>query len=216
MSKNKTLRGGHCGALACQASPGSESFPDYCPMADETKRDVLEAARRVYDDPAVKTLAVAAAQTEAAGYCKQTRVEEIISFARRIEARHIGIACCVGLRREAALAQEIFTANGFEVSTVTCKAGAIDKEALGLNDDEKIHPGQYESACNPVGQAFLLAEAGTELNVVVGLCVGHDALFFRHSAAPVTVLVAKDRVTGHNPVAALYTSRSYYRRLRGG
>jgi hypothetical protein len=28
------------------------------------------------------------------------------------------------------------------------------------------------------------------------------------------VLVAKDRVTGHNPVAALYTSRSYYRRLR--
>jgi uncharacterized metal-binding protein len=49
---------------------------------------------------------------------------------------------------------------------------------------------------------------------VVGLCVGHDSLFFRHSVAPVTVLVAKDRVTGHNPVAALYTSHSYYRRLR--
>jgi hypothetical protein len=36
----------------------------------------------------------------------------------------------------------------------------------------------------------------------------------RHSDAPVTVLVAKDRVTGHNPAAALYTSHSYYRRLR--
>ena len=55
---------------------------------------------------------------------------------------------------------------------------------------------------------------GTELNIEVGLCVGHDSLFFRHSAAPVTVLVAKDRVTGHNPAAALYTSHSYYRRLR--
>jgi len=61
----------------------------------------------------------------------------------------------------------------------------------------------------------VLAEAGTGLNVAVGLCVGHDTLFFQHSAAPVTVLVAKDRVLGHNPVAALYTSRSYYRRLRG-
>ena len=61
-----------------------------------------------------------------------------------------------------------------------------------------------------------LAEAGTELNVVIGLCVGHDSLFFQHSRVPTTVLVVKDRVTGHNPVAALYTSRSYYRRLREG
>lgn len=35
-----------------------------------------------------------------------------------------------------------------------------------------------------------------------------------HSKAPVTVLVVKDRVLGHNPVAALYTAETYYRRLR--
>jgi len=52
------------------------------------------------------------------------------------------------------------------------------------------------------------------LNVLIGLCVGHDSLFFKYSRAPVTVLVAKDRVLGHNPVAALYTSNSYYRRLK--
>jgi len=46
--------------------------------------------------------------------------------------------------------------------------------------------------------------------------VGHDSIFFLHSAAPVTVLVAKDRVLGHYPVAALNTSHSYYRRLREG
>ena len=62
--------------------------------------------------------------------------------------------------------------------------------------------------------AMLLNEAGTGLNVLIGLCVGHDSLFFRHSEAPVTVLVAKDRVTGHNPAAVLYTSRGYYRRVR--
>jgi uncharacterized metal-binding protein len=61
---------------------------------------------------------------------------------------------------------------------------------------------------------MLLAAAGSELNVLIGLCVGHDSLFFQHSKAPVTVLMVKDRVTGHNPAAALYTSRSYYRRLR--
>jgi uncharacterized metal-binding protein len=111
--------------------------------------------------------------------------------------------------------QEILEANGFEVESVCCKVGSIDKEKIGLRDEEKIRPGQYESLCNPVGQAMLLNKAGTELNIVVGLCVGHDSLFFKHSEAPVTVLVTKDRVTGHNPVAALYTSQSYYKRLRG-
>ena len=58
-------------------------------------------------------------------------------------------------------------------------------------------------------------EAGVEFNVLVGLCVGHDSLFFKYAKAPTTVLVAKDRVFGHNPVAGLYLSPSvYYRKLR--
>lgn len=65
--------------------------------------------------------------------------------------------------------------------------------------------------CNPIGQAALLEKAGTQLNVILGLCVGHDTLFLRSSAAPTTVLAAKDRVLGHNPVAALYLAESYYR-----
>jgi uncharacterized metal-binding protein len=51
---------------------------------------------------------------------------------------------------------------------------------------------------------------GTDLNVLMGLCVGHDSLFFRHSAAPVTVLAVKDRVLGHNPLAAVYQADGYY------
>jgi uncharacterized metal-binding protein len=114
---------------------------------------------------------------------------------------------------EARTAREIFVAGGFEVFAACCKVGSISKEKVGIQDQEQLSPGEFEAMCSPVGQAAVLAEAGTQLNVVIGLCVGHDSLFFRHSKAPATVLVAKDRVLGHNPVAALYTRHSYYQRL---
>jgi uncharacterized metal-binding protein len=209
------LRCAMCGVWACSAEPGTKRYPPFCPMLTETA--IVSKAEEVYlSQDEVRELALVAARTEAAGYCKEPRLEEIMNFAWRIGAQRLGIASCVGLIREARILQEILEANGFEVDSVCCKVGSIDKEKVGLKDEEKIRPGQYESLCNPVGQAMLLNEAGTELNIVVGLCVGHDSLFFKHSEAPVTVLVAKDRVTGHNPAAALYTSHSYYKRLRLG
>ena len=66
--------------------------------------------------------------------------------------------------------------------------------------------------CNPIMQAKLLNDARTDLNVVVGLCVGHDSLFYKYSEAMVTTAVTKDRVLGHNPAAALYTAESYYKK----
>jgi uncharacterized metal-binding protein len=202
-----------CGVWACSTEPGTKKYPSFCIVP--TEKAVLSKAEEAYlSQDELREFALAAARTEAAGYCKEPRVEEIMNFAQRIGAQHLGIASCIGLIREARILQEILEANGFKVDSVCCKVGSIDKEKIGLKDEEKIHPGQYESLCNPVGQAMLLSKAGTELNIVVGLCVGHDSLFFKHSEAPVTVLVAKDRVTGHNPVAALYTSQSYYKRLR--
>jgi len=171
--------------------------------------------RRYTEDADLQKWACESARTESAGYCRATRIQEIMDFARRMGAKKLGIAHCVGLVEEARAAYEIFRANGFEVEAICCKVGSIPKEKVGLKDEEKVRPGQFEALCNPVAQAALLAEAGTELNVVIGLCVGHDSLFFMHSRAPVTVLVAKDRVLGHNPVAALYTSHSYYRSLKG-
>jgi uncharacterized metal-binding protein len=209
------LRCAMCGVWACGAEPGTQKYPSFCPILTETA--VLSRVEEAYlSQDELRDWALAAARTEAAGYCKEPRVEEIMNFARRIGARRLGIASCIGLIREARILQEILEANGFEVDSVCCQVGSIDKEKIGLKDEEKIRPGQYETLCNPVGQATLLNKAGTELNIVVGLCVGHDSLFFKHSEAPVTVLVAKDRVTGHNPVAALYTSQSYYKRLREG
>jgi uncharacterized metal-binding protein len=210
---NHELTCASCGLRACEAVPGTKENPAYCPMTLHPE-ELREVERAYRESGTLQRLALEAARTEAAGYCRSTRVQEIMDFAGRLGARKIGVAHCIGLMREARIAAEIFSGHGFEVHTVCCKVGAIDKENLGLKDEEKVHPGRFEAACNPVAQAALLAAAGTQLNVVIGLCVGHDSLFFMHSKAPVTVLVAKDRVLGHNPVAALYTSHSYYRRLR--
>ncbi len=207
------LRCANCATTACRERPGSVALPRNCPMHGP-REPLDEAERRTFDDGDVKAIALAAARTEAAGYGVDPRAGEIMSFARRIGARRIGVASCIGLLRESRLFCEILAANGFEPLSVCCKVGSIDKRRLGLEDREQIRPGEYEPLCNPIGQAALLDRAGAELNVVVGLCVGHDSLFFKHSKAPVTVLVAKDRVTGHNPVAALYTSHSYYQRLK--
>jgi uncharacterized metal-binding protein len=200
-----------CGVQVCATAPGSKEIPDQCPMRGEP--EALAQARMAYGDPETRRLALAAAQTEADRYPFETRVEEVMSFARRIGAHHLGVAHCLGLMREARLFVNILLANGFEVEAICCKVGSIPKEEVGIRDEEKIRPGQYEALCNPIGQAETLNAAGTQLNIAVGLCVGHDSLFFQHSSAPVTVLVAKDRVTGHNPCAVLYTSQGYYRRL---
>ncbi|MCL5005971.1 MAG: DUF1847 domain-containing protein [Acidobacteria bacterium] len=202
-----------CGVQACKYEPNTKKTPLFCPMPTENEQ--LAAIEREYlQDDELRKWACESARTESAGYCRRTRIEEIMDFARRIGATKLGIAHCVGLIGEAKVAREIFLGNGFEVEAICCKVGSIDKEKIGLNDEEKVQPGQFEALCNPVAQAELLARAGTQLNVVIGLCVGHDSLFFKHSQAPVTVLVAKDRVLGHNPVAALYTSHSYYQRLK--
>jgi len=103
---------------------------------------------------------------------------------------------------------------GFKPVSVCCKSGSIDKLELGLGEEEKVRPNTFEPACNPVAQARLLNRAGTDLNIIVGLCVGHDILFTKYSEAPVTTLVVKDRVAGHNPVSVLYGQNFYYKRLQ--
>jgi uncharacterized metal-binding protein len=201
-----------CAVKSCSEGPDVLPRPDFCPAPAEA--ELLRAVERAYEErDDLRSLAAASARTEAAGYCRTTRIEDIMDFARRIGARKLGLAHCSGLMREARAAEEIFLAGGFEVASVCCKVGSIPKEKIGLKDEEKIRPGRFEALCNPVGQAEILARAGTQLNVVIGLCVGHDSLFFQHSRVPATVLIAKDRVLGHNPAACLYTSHSYYRRL---
>ena len=196
-----------CGVNPCETGKSNQSF-DGCPM--NTAKEMLEDAADAYRSE-LGEMAHAAALVEAKGYMRWTRVEDTMEFARTMGYRKLGIACCVGLRREGAILEGILRKNGFEVSSAVCKTGSVPKEELGIKDEEKVRPGGFEAMCNPVAQAMLLDSVGCELNILVGLCVGHDCLFAKASKAPVTTLVAKDRVLGHNPVAAIYNHQSYYR-----
>ena len=96
--------------------------------------------------------------------------------------------------------------------TVICKTGGISKEEVGIPEEVKIHPGEFEAMCNPIAQAKLLNEQHTEFNIEVGLCVGHDSMFYKYSDAMVTTLVAKDRVLAHNPCGAIYCAEGYFKK----
>jgi uncharacterized metal-binding protein len=142
------------------------------------------------------------------------RVEDTIAFAKLMGYKRIGIATCIGLLEETNRLSLILEAQGLKPLSVCCKSGSIDKSETGLVEDDKVRPGTFEPACNPVAQARLLNGAKTDMNIIMGLCVGHDMLFSRHSKAPVTTLVVKDRVTGHNPVSVLYGQNFYHKRLQ--
>jgi uncharacterized metal-binding protein len=143
----------------------------------------------------------AASEVEAEGYLKLTRLEEIILFAEKLGCQRIGVAFCVGLADEAVVVCDIL-ARRFDVTAVImCKVGGADKAELGL---PQIRPDGFEAICNPSEQARVLNEAATDLNIVLGLCVGHDSTLYKASDAPVTTLAVKDRVLAHNPLAAVY------------
>ncbi len=94
-------------------------------------------------------------------------------------------------------------------------AADISKEAAGIPEENKLHPHEFEAMCNPIAQAALLNEQQTEFNIAIGLCVGHDSLFYQYSKAPVTTLIAKDRVLAHNPCGAIYCADGYFKNKLG-
>ncbi|MDI6889173.1 MAG: DUF1847 domain-containing protein [Methanocellales archaeon] len=150
-----------------------------------------------------------AANLGARHYMKLTRLEELITFCKSMGYKTLGIAFCIGLESEAKVLHELLEKD-FKVYSVCCKICGIDKEDFGL---EKIKDGRYEAMCNPIGQAIVLNEKGTGLNIICGLCLGHDILFSKYSEAPVTAFIVKDRVLAHNPAGAIYSR--YYRRRFG-
>ncbi len=195
-----------CGTQNCKFK--DRTYPEFCLTTNLSEEDAQWAAER-YEEGRNHEVMVASAEVEFEGYCQWTRVQEIMEFARKIGARKIGIANCIGLVNEARIFARILRANGFEAYSVICKVEGRAKSSMGIPERcEQIGP----AMCNPILQARLLNQAKTDLNVVIGLCVGHDSLFYRYSDAYVTTLVTKDRVTGNNPAAALYTANSYYRK----
>ena len=209
------------GAKASDGPVSLEKAPAFCPM--KLMPEVYNEAMAEYNKPEVKGFARLASIQEAECYerlsdgirTKLPRIEELIQFSRKCGYKRLGIAHCMGLFSEAVMLTEILENNGFEVVTVQCKTGAVQKENIGIPSDKKIAlPDDWESMCNPIAQAMIINKADVDLAVMLGLCIGHDTLFIKYCDVPLTVIAVKDRVFGHNPLAALYLSDSYYRRLK--
>lgn len=214
-----------CGIMTskrvCVSSDGKGS--KYCPTL--TRAKILTEANIEYENTDTLEFAYKASIQEAECYANRdqkpyvmqpskTRIVEICEFAEKMGYNRLGLAFCLGLANEAGIVEKILIERGFDVISVLCKAGRTPKEAIGITDKDKIYRGTDEAMCNPIFQAKLLNHSKTEFNIVLGLCVGHDSLFFKHTQAPTTVLAVKDRVTGHNPLAAIYLADSYYRKIR--
>jgi uncharacterized metal-binding protein len=205
----------------CQQEGGKS--PTFCPT--QNYEEVIGKALDELKKPDILEFARQASIQEGEGYANRElgyekvkpvkpRIMETIEFAHRMNYHRLGFVFCIGLTKEAEIVEKLFSAEGFEVVSALCKLGREPKEKLGVRDDQKIRIGCFESMCNPIAQAFVMNSEKTEFNIVMGLCVGHDSLFLKYADAPCTVLAAKDRLLGHNPLAAIYTIDSYYRSLK--
>ncbi|MEJ2679513.1 MAG: DUF1847 domain-containing protein [Gemmatimonadota bacterium] len=120
------------------------------------------------------------------------RLAELVYFAMEMGYAKLGVAFCADLLEPATVLVGVLR-RFFDVLPVCCKVGAAPAEE------------SRSTPCNPAGQAAVMNQAGTDLNVLVGLCVGADAVFARESRAPVTTIFVKDKSLANNPIGAVYS-----------
>ena len=162
-----------------------------------------EAAKDPFG-PAADRLDELADQVVQDGDGRWCRVEELLEFAGRAGARTLGLIFCAGFREEGRTLYHVLEVNGFQTLSIQCKAGAVPKEEMGLLDSQKVRPGSKEMMCNPLAQAVVLNRTGTDLNILLGQCAGHDAGSIATTEALGVSLAVKDRVLAHNTVVELY------------
>jgi uncharacterized metal-binding protein len=197
-----------CTVLRCSSKESSKKLPPSCPT--EKYPDLVREATEKYKLPenqAVNTgwfgvMSKILDPEKQREKWSWTRVDEIMEYAKIRKMTRLGIATCYGLMSESRSLSDILENNGFEVVSISCLCGEMNPQDIGV-------PGNI--TCNPILQAEVLNHEKTELNIMVGLCIGHDILFLRHCKAETTPLVVKDRSLGHNPVAALYQNQGFFK-----
>lgn len=201
MKEEQPLRVEQCSCVDCwvTACRNGGRYPAWCPTAKMSEEEKAELYT-FYEEPENRRIVNASNEARASMGKAGTRVEVLMEFARQMGAQKVGIATCISTLPEARVLAKILRRNGFEVWGAMCKMGSMAREQ-DLRRGVKM--------CNPIQQARFLNEMGTGLNVTVGLCVGHDSLFYRYSEAPVTTLVVKDWALDHNPIQALRDESIY-------
>ncbi len=173
-------------------------IPSYC--AANNYLDELEKSNKEYSKESVVKAYKAACIVRDHNAGMTPRIEEALLYAKELQLKRIGFAACTAMTTELSLLVKLFTSAGFEVYTVGCQIGGAGATKRGIPDVKDC----IVTTCNSIAQAEILNREKTELNFILGLCMGHDILFSQYSQAPVSTLIVKDRVTGNNPAATLY------------
>jgi uncharacterized metal-binding protein len=129
----------------------------------------------------------------------RNRLEETVALCKEMGFSRVGLAFCVALAKEARVVSKALLDAGLDVIPVCCKVGRVGLSDLGV----ETPCARKGSSCNPITQAAIMNAHDTDLNILLGLCIGHDILFAKSSSSPLTTLVVKDRALNHNPAAGL-------------
>jgi uncharacterized metal-binding protein len=197
MNSNKKTLSCICPKQGCWRG-SNEGIPEYCQVNNYINE--LEIATSEYNTPEAVALYRAASIVGQHNNGMTPRIEEALLLAKELKLRRIGFAACVSMEWELGYLKKLFTKEGFQVFSVSCQIGRVNAESRGVPEVNDC----VRSLCNPITQAKILNSDDTQLNFILGLCMGHDILFTQYSKAPVSTLIVKDRVTGNNPAAALY------------
>lgn len=137
------------------------------------------------------------------------RLSELIYFCLEMKYHKIGIAFCVDLLEPTEILVRVLR-RFFDVAPVCCKVGGIRlADPYDAGAQRGLRRGaQHQIACNPIGQAEILNQMNTDLNVLIGICMGADCILTRYSKSPVTTLFVKDKSLANNPIGAVYSD--YY------
>jgi uncharacterized metal-binding protein/predicted Fe-Mo cluster-binding NifX family protein len=206
------------------------SLPDVAasgdsPASPETRRlDCLACEDRVclrgenclgtrihYPKPTKEDMSICEASTDIACEHERTlcRLSELVYFCLEMKYHKIGIAFCIDLLEPTEILVRVLR-RFFDVVPVCCKVGGVrltDPYGAGSQDSQR-RGDQHQIACNPVGQAEILNQMNTDLNVLIGICMGADCVLTRYSRSPVTTLFVKDKSLANNPIGAVYSD--YY------
>ncbi|MGW8178232.1 MAG: DUF1847 domain-containing protein [bacterium] len=128
------------------------------------------------------------------------RVAELVYFFLEMNYKSVGIAFCEELLDQTRVLAGVLR-RFFDVFAVCCKVGDIGPDKQSARSDFDA----LGSTCNPLGQAEILGRFGSQINVIVGLCIGADCVFTKASKVPVTTLFVKDRMLANNPIGAVYS-----------
>ncbi|MGL6185095.1 MAG: DUF1847 domain-containing protein [Clostridium chrysemydis] len=197
-----------CPTRGCTTKEENKMPKKLCPSRD---LELQEEARELYVSEDLK-IEREATLVEGEGNCNWTRVREIVVFAKKMGYKKVGVAFCMGLHDESKMFVKILEHHGLEVVSIGCKNGANLKGYIGIKQEEKETYVKNDIMCNPIAQALYLNKNGVDLNILLGLCVGHDTLFIKHAKAPITVFAVKDRVLCNNPLGAIYGAEGYYKK----